>query len=105
MLSGYAVAVSIKIGAKPWSRTVAVAVGAPEPAPGTVNVTLTSADLSEALSSMPPVAFGAINPAVPTIDVSDGTRYQQVIGFGAAMTDSSVWLLYDVLRRRGAPRR
>jgi glucosylceramidase len=95
--SGYSAAVSIKIGARPWSRTVSVAVGAPQPAPGKVNVTVTSADLTQALASMPPVTFGAINPAVPTIHVSDGTRYQQMIGFGAAMTDSSAWLLYDVL--------
>ena len=58
---------------------------------------ITSADLHEALSPMPPVSFAAVNPTVPMIAVSDGTRYQQITGFGAAMTDTSAWLLYDEL--------
>jgi glucosylceramidase len=60
-------------------------------------VTLTTPDLRRALSPRPAVAFGRINPEVNTIDVSDATRYQTVTGFGAAMTDSSAWLLYDEL--------
>ena len=87
----------IKIGRRPWSRVASVAVGAAGVGAGAVGVWITSADLSEALSPLPPVSFGAVNPAIPMIEVSDSTRYQEIIGFGAAMTDSSAWLLYDEL--------
>jgi glucosylceramidase len=95
--TAYRVSVRIRIDPRPWSRTASVAVGAPSRSPAGVGVWITSASLSEALSPMPPVSFGAINPAIPTIQVSDATRYQQIIGFGAAMTDTSAWLLYDEL--------
>ena len=93
----YRVSVQIKISKRPWSRVASVTVGAPAAGSDEVGVWVTTADLSEALSPMPVVSFGAVNPALPTIDVSDGTRYQQVDGFGAAMTDSSAWLIYDEL--------
>ena len=34
-------------------------------------------------------------PAIPTIDVDAGTRYQQMVGFGAAMTDASAYLIMN----------
>ena len=95
--TAYRVSVRIKIGRRPWSARASVAVGAPVGGAGEVGVWITSADLREALSPMPAVSFGAVNPAVPMIQVSDSTRYQEIIGFGAAMTDSSAWLLYDEL--------
>lgn len=70
-----------------------------------VRVTLTTANLSRALTSMPAVHFGALRPAIPVITVNDTIRYQRMLGFGAAMTDTSAWLLYDELppaRRLGA---
>jgi glucosylceramidase len=95
--TSYLVSVRIRLGDRPWSRTVSIAVGAPATS-GQVGVWITSPDLQEALSPMPAVSFGPVDPAVPVIGVSDGTRYQEIIGFGAAMTDSSAWLLYDELR-------
>ncbi|HTP20974.1 MAG TPA: glycoside hydrolase family 30 beta sandwich domain-containing protein [Solirubrobacteraceae bacterium] len=93
---GYRVSVRAKIGRRPWSRTVSVSVGAvPDAGPGNVAVWLTTAGLREALSPMSPVSFTPLDPAIPTIQVSDATRYQRIIGFGAAMTDTSAWLLYD----------
>ncbi len=64
-----------------------------------VHVTLTNARLTDALSSMPDVDFcaGSLRGA-PVINVSDARRYQRVQGFGAAMTDSSAWLLMTKLR-------
>ncbi len=63
-----------------------------------VHVTLTTSNLSEALTAMPKVAFGTVSTGgVPVITVNDSVRYQQVNGFGAAMTDSSAWLLYTKL--------
>jgi len=95
--TAYQVSVRIKIGRRPWSRVASVAVGAAGVGAGAVGVWITSADMSEALSPLPPVSFGAVNPAIPMIEVSDSTRYKEIIGFGAAMTDSSAWLLYDEL--------
>ncbi len=62
-----------------------------------VHVTLTTANLRRALSDMPPLRFGAKRPRLPLIRVDDAVRYQRMIGLGAAMTDSSAWLLYDEL--------
>ncbi|HZZ45906.1 MAG TPA: glycoside hydrolase family 30 beta sandwich domain-containing protein [Pseudonocardia sp.] len=61
-------------------------------------MTLTNAPLTDALSSMPEVDFcaGSLRGA-PVIRVSDAVRYQRVQGFGAAMTDSSAWLLMTKL--------
>src|SRR4029077_11286611 len=63
-----------------------------------VHVTLTTEHLTHALQSMPEVQFcnGSLRGA-STIAVSDGVRYQRVQGFGAAMTDSSAWLLMTQL--------
>jgi glucosylceramidase len=94
---GYRVSVQIKIGKRPWSRVASVAVGEPAAGSDEVGVWVTTADLSEALSPLPALSFGAVNPALPTIEVSDATRYQQIAGFGAAMTDTSAWLVYDEL--------
>jgi glucosylceramidase len=65
-----------------------------------VSVTLTSANLRWALSPRPALRFGPLNPRMRTIRVNDSTRYQSVLGFGAAMTDSSAWLLLDELPAR-----
>jgi glucosylceramidase len=92
--TAYRLSVQIKIGDRPWSRIVSLAVGA---SPGRVGVWVTSADLHEALSPMHAASFGPVKPAIPVIEVSDASRYQHVTGFGAAMTDASAWLLYDEL--------
>lgn len=73
--TAYRVSVQIKIGDRPWSRIVSIdvgapgvgapGVGAPSGATGRVGVWITSADLHEALSPMPVVSFGAVNPTVP----------------------------------------
>ena len=59
-----------------------------------VRVTLTTRGLSHALASMPDVTLcRSSSSTTSAIAVSDETRYQRVQGFGAAMTDSSAWLL------------
>jgi glucosylceramidase len=72
-----------------------------------VQATLTTDDLHDALSPVKPLSFGALAPAAETIIVSDATRYQTIIGFGAAVTDSSAWLLGEELAppRRSAAMR
>jgi glucosylceramidase len=69
-----------------------------KPAGIPVRVVLTTASLSRALTAMPTIRFGtAANRGVPVLHVNDRVGYQRMIGFGAAMTDSSAWLLYTQL--------
>jgi glucosylceramidase len=58
----------------------------------------TTQDLSHALTTMPSQAFTATPaPGASVIKVDASIHYQTMMGFGAAMTDSSAWLLYDEL--------
>jgi glucosylceramidase len=69
------------------------------PDPYRVEVALTNADLTQHLARVPDAEFG--DAAAPrsrgerVINVNAGVRYQQVNGFGAAMTDTSAWLIED----------
>jgi glucosylceramidase len=73
-----------------------------------VNVWLTTGDRSRLLEAQPSLQFGADRRDGLLIDVNEQHRYQQMDGFGAAMTDSSAWLIAnampaaerDVLMRR-----
>ncbi len=62
----------------------------------TVNVWLTTADLSTHLSPQSNLTFVAGSGTDPTtISVDEKQAYQQIDGFGASLTDSSAWLIYD----------
>ena len=63
-----------------------------------VTVVQTTVSLRDALTVKAPQRFTA-RPARGSvvIRVNPNVRYQQITGFGAAMTDSSAWLLYDEL--------
>ncbi len=64
----------------------------------TVTVVQTTADLSQRMARLPALHFGSRPPrATRVITVDDRRRYQRVAGFGAAMTDTAAWLLYDQL--------
>ncbi len=60
-----------------------------------VTVVQTSANLSQALNPMRATRLrpGGPAPGTPVIDIDDSVLYQRVEGFGAAMTDSSAWLI------------
>ncbi len=61
-----------------------------------VSVVQTDPALSRYLTPLPSLAFSPVQPTgVPVIDVNARARYQQFAGLGAAMTDSSAWLIYD----------
>jgi glucosylceramidase len=52
-------------------------------------------DSSQNLAPQPDIAFAADAPsALPTIDVDDTRTFQTIDGFGAAITDTSAWLIY-----------
>ncbi len=64
------------------------------PDPYSAKVVVTSADLSQRLTPLREVEFGpAAVKDEPVINVNAGVRYQAVSGFGAAMTDTSAWLI------------
>lgn len=61
-----------------------------------VGVWMTTSDRTRLLSPQSSVAFGPDGAAQPTtIDVDEATRYQSMDGFGASLTDSSAWLLWN----------
>jgi glucosylceramidase len=63
-----------------------------------VQVWLTTADQSHLLSKQPDVQIRSTADASPiVIDVDEGTSYQEMIGFGAAMTDASAILIQHSL--------
>jgi glucosylceramidase len=59
-----------------------------------VQVYLTTGDRAHLLERQPDLRFGkAEDTKLPTIEVDESKRYQQILGFGAALTDASAWLL------------
>ncbi len=62
----------------------------------TVNVWLTTSDGSNQLTAQPGLTFtsDSQNAASSTIDVNEQQQFQQMDGFGAAVTNSSAWLMY-----------
>lgn len=63
-----------------------------------VTVVQTTSNLRDALTIQPPQAFARKRVrGSAVIRVDSSIHYQRITGFGAAMTDSSAWLLYDAL--------
>lgn len=72
-------------------------LSAPSAAAG-VTVVQTTQNLHDALTIQPPQRFTTARAARSVvIRVDPRIRYQRIDGFGAAMTDSSAWLLHDEL--------
>jgi len=69
--------------------------GVPQPAPAaTARVWMTSGDRSRLLSEQPALVFRAAAGADgPVIAVDPAVQYQTMVGFGAAVTDASAWLI------------
>ncbi|HEY3087993.1 MAG TPA: glycoside hydrolase family 30 beta sandwich domain-containing protein [Jatrophihabitantaceae bacterium] len=71
------------------------AVAAADPAPPiTAHVWVTTPDGAEKMHDRGTVAFGAAAPEVPTVVVDPTLTFQQMQGFGGAITDSSATVLY-----------
>jgi glucosylceramidase len=65
--------------------------------PVPVKVWVTKADQSMLLQAQPDIVFAAVGAAkngVQVVDVNENNKYQQMDGFGGAMTDASAWLMY-----------
>ena len=55
---------------------------------------VTTGDRTQLLAAQPIVRFGkADSLRLPTIDVDEQTTYQEIVGFGAALTDASAWVI------------
>lgn len=67
-----------------------------------VEVVQTDTALSQRMARRPGLATSAVPlVGVPVIHVNDRIRYQRFSGLGAAMTDSSAWLIHDDLSAAG----
>lgn len=58
-----------------------------------VDIWLTTPDQSKLLSREPDLRFAFGSGAGSEIDVDDSRQYQQIVGFGAAITDASAYLI------------
>jgi glucosylceramidase len=68
--------------------------------PYDAEVVQTTADLSQRLTRLPDIEFGSADVGGEAlVRVNAAARYQRVQGFGAAMTDTSAWLI----ERRTSP--
>ncbi len=66
--------------------------------PRIAQIVQTTRTLTDAMAVMPAQPFTARAPrAASVIQVNPAVRYQTMIGFGAAMTDTSAWLLHREL--------
>jgi O-glycosyl hydrolase len=77
----------------PSPSPTATPVPTPQP-PSAVKAWLTTTDQASLLAPQPDLAFGTDGSGDPEVYVDENNQYQQMDGFGAAMTDSSAWLLY-----------
>src|SRR5215472_2229166 len=62
-----------------------------------IEVVESSEEQHETLQEKPALTFGATRTPNLTITVNDAVRYQQIDGFGASLTDSSAWLIWNKL--------
>lgn len=62
-----------------------------------VEVYESTTDLKESLQPKDSASFGGTRAPALTITVQPAKTYQQMDGFGASLTDSSAWLLYNKL--------
>lgn len=62
-----------------------------------VQVWLTTADHVRALDPAPGAAFGQRRKRPIHIEINPGQRFQEMVGFGASITDSSAWVIQNYL--------
>ncbi|MGZ8982665.1 MAG: glycoside hydrolase family 30 protein [Methylotenera sp.] len=62
-----------------------------------VHVWVTTTDRTKLLSREPDVFFGNTPNLPANIDVDPSVQYQEMVGFGAAITDASAWLIQNKL--------
>ena len=90
VLLGIGIIIGVLLSVVFGSRSMSSAGGT------TINVWLTTSDGSNKLTAQPGLTFtsDSQNGDSSTIDVNEHQQFQQMDGFGAAVTDSSAWLMY-----------
>src|SRR5690349_19138412 len=91
-LAGAVTGPASSAAATPAAASGSVAGGAPVRA----RVWMTTVGRAAVLAEQPPVSFTATASTAPTIAVDPARSYQTLDGFGAAITDSSASVLYDL---------
>ena len=83
--------------AGPHEQAAKPVVAVPPPlAPSAgVELWLSTQDRRLRLARQPDIGIGGPQPASADVVVDAGKRYQAIVGFGAALTDSSAWLLQN----------
>lgn len=72
--------------------------GSFHPTGPSAQVTVTTGDQSKLLAAQSPVTFGTGGSQnSPVITVNENTQYQSIDGFGASLTDSSAWVIWNDL--------
>jgi len=77
-----------------------VFVPAPLPARATVKLWLSTADRRLLLAQQPDIAMSAQDALPADVVIDTSTTYQSIVGFGAALTDSSAWLIQNKMGER-----
>src|SRR5579859_3378003 len=90
MLPGIGIVIGVLLTVVVILRSISGAGGT------TVNVWLTTSDGRNQLTAQPDLTFtsDSQNADASTITVNERQQFQQMVGFGAAVTDSSAWLMY-----------
>src|SRR5262245_41899331 len=76
---------------------LAIAAGPSAVAAGAVQAWVTAADQSQPPAREGDSPLAAQAPLAIHIEVDPDRRYQEIVGFGAAVTDSSAWLIQNRL--------
>jgi glucosylceramidase len=90
-----------KLGKHAWTSVAMVLIGmigtqglaATTAAASTVRPWVTLTDKTKLLSAEAPVSFTGAAPLSLNIEVNATRRYQEMVGFGANITDASAWLM------------
>lgn len=87
------------LGAAALLFGLAACATTPPAASTRAGVWITTADRSQMLASQPALVFGSEDgtAGLPVIAVDPAERHQSMVGFGAAITDASAWLIQNKL--------
>jgi len=92
-------AVCSRFGAAVLLLSLGACASAPGEASGPGGAWLTTADQTHLLSPQPALAFSTApgSADLPVVAVDTDERHQAMVGFGAAITDASAWLIQNKL--------
>lgn len=88
-----AVTILLSVSVAVLSSVSALALLTPET---TVSAVLTTSNLKSQLAEQPALTMGTRAPKGQIIHVNEKVRYQRIKGVGAAMTDTSGWLIHQL---------